>query len=612
MRLCKWSVAVAIIAISYCAALSIDEEKYNAVGSRPNILLMVADDLGWADVCINQDAPCNIKTPTLDGLARSGVRIMRHYTEPWCLPSRSALLTGLAPARMAVNFVHLDTLQANLLLQEQTKHIRGLARALDSAGYFTAWIGKWHALGNPRAFGFNHCFGSLAGQVGDFFRPSLIRYPNRKLASEYSNFTELVKAGETVQGYATELEAQEAHNLIIRLNPHGKKDKRWEFPDRPFFIYLAWHAPHSPHQEVPEARHYEEMGFPAGSHANRMGQIEALDKGVKNVLGAIDKLPSQVKDNTLVVFFSDNGAPSYPSSSRTRSVNPYPTNKPLLGYKGSLYEGGIRTFAVARWAGSSGRIGAGTVVYAPMHVSDWMPTFLLLALGQENVTDILKHLDGVPVWPIVSGTCGSENHKALQKGSGMDLGCRGRPIHISSGLPVLGTLDGSWDSARLKDWKRLEGRAPRLPPLVYVERGALISPNGQCKFFLDPDDSHAAQGRDLLTNAITPSSLIMSGKYPIEKISNRPKKSSKRMRINPSTWRKWAMFKNESCTLAVDSSSFNHTSCSDTVASVQIERLMKESAVVGVNSCKQLDKLWEIRSRHLESTFDGFIRRLIY
>lgn len=478
------------------------------------------------------------------------------------------------------------------------------------------------------------------------------------------------KAGEVVQGYATKLEAEEAHRLILGIDEHGHVDARWESPHRPFFIYLAWHAPHSPHQRIPEAKRYEDRGFRAGVRANRMGQIEALDKGVKHVLNAVDSLPPQARDHTLVVFFSDNGAPSYPpfhhnpsshykssrskhsatfspghrflldhlgrshslsfgvateallansrkvqedmgpviaktaflrerspDSSRSSSSDPYPTNKPLLGYKGSLYEGGIRTFAVARWGRN---IDSGAISHEPFHVSDWMPTFLLLALGNETATPVLEQLDGVPVLPIITGTCSLLNLKAKS-------GCRGRPVYVSSGLPVLERADGSWDSARMKEWIR----DPGLSPLLYAERGALISPNGQCKFFLDPDDWHASSGTDLRTGKTSPSGQIIAGRYPPERLSNSTKGASERNKIlaeslDPSSWRKWAVF-NEAAG-SCPTSARQKSNCD----MVQVEHLRKAAEVTRIRACTQLDRHWESRSRHLESTYRGSIRRLEY
>ena len=222
----------ALVVMSTLSAASVNDENE----PRPNILFMIADDLGWDDICANQrllGEPCDIHTPEIDKLAGRGVRLMRHYTEPWCLPSRSSLLTGLSPARMAVNFVSMDVKETTLLFGQGPRSTKdtpflGLATHLRDAGYFTAWVGKWHSVGRPDKFGFQHCFGSIFGAINDFYRPSLIRF-----SSFDSN--KLKEGPKPLQGYATKLEADEVVALI--------NSDAWSPKERPFFIYLAFHAP---------------------------------------------------------------------------------------------------------------------------------------------------------------------------------------------------------------------------------------------------------------------------------------------------------------------------------------------------------------------------------
>ena len=294
------ALAVAAVAwlslpLAWVSAVGGGPSSASALGSRPNILLMVADDLGWSDVCMNQVGPCDIHTPHLDGLARGGVRLMRHYAEPWCLPSRMALLTGRDPAKLGANFVNVAAEDVEALgggLRGRPSSggggdsgkngndgggagaaAQGLAAHLAAANYFTAWVGKWHTVGDPAAHGFSYRFGSTGGQLKDYFRPGLCRYPellphgNRSrvaashdrhhhrartpLAASASAAAASSSAAvaaamdpqrpvaqvEVAQGYATDLEAAEVERLV------RSKGTRWLPGERPFFIYLAWHAP---------------------------------------------------------------------------------------------------------------------------------------------------------------------------------------------------------------------------------------------------------------------------------------------------------------------------------------------------------------------------------
>jgi hypothetical protein len=190
-------------------------------------------------------------------------------------------------------------------------------------------------------------------------------------------------------------------------------------------------------------------------------------------------------------------------------------------------------------------------------VGDWLPTFLVLALGREKAQVHLQHLDGVPIWSILDGSC--TTNQTISR-----LGCRGREIKISSGLPVLGTSDGSWRRDRLEDLRRIQSKEVReLPPLQYVERGAIISSNGECKFFVDPDNWFSSLGVDLFTHERSPSSKMMAGKLPPE---HQPTLTQK--------WQKWAIF--------------------DKVSS----RCGSESTVNGMFATIEIENLTSYASRH--------------
>ena len=171
------------------------------------------------------------------------------------------------------------------------------------------------------------------------------------------------------------------------------------------------------------------------------------------------------------------------NASFLRPVRNYPTNYPLKGYKGSLYEGGIRTIAVALMPGT---LPEGSFVQAPMHISDWFPTIIHKALNNARATSLTDGLDGKPVWDLLTGKCDASNN----------LSCRGKEIYISSNLPILTPNELR---AATNEWLK-RGNVQMNPVPRFVERGAQFSMDGTCKFFLDPDgpdDSHGFNTRTL-------------------------------------------------------------------------------------------------------------------
>lgn len=330
-----------------------------AGGPRPNIVLMLADDLGWGDVGYHGGP---IDTPNIDSLAKGGVRFTQFYSFPLCSPTRAALLTGRNPIRYGLTYSVVRPWSPYGLDPGETT----LAEAFRSAGYQTAIIGKWH-LGHthvrllPRARGFDHFYGHLNGAI-DYY------------THERDGGIDWQRNGTAVRepGYSTDLLAAEAVRVIEQRDP-----------SRPFFLYLPWNAPHSPHQ-APEALVKKYASIPNERRRLYCAMVDALDTGVGRVTAALDRLG--LRDNTLVLFLSDNGGPLQGGA----------TNGPLRAGKATVFEGGIRVPAIFNWRG----------VLEPAQctqtatVLDLFPT-LLAAAGVSH--SLRRPLDGEDVWAGVRG-----------------------------------------------------------------------------------------------------------------------------------------------------------------------------------------------------------------
>jgi arylsulfatase A-like enzyme len=339
----------------------------------PNVVFMMADDLGWADVAFHGG---NVPTPNLDRLAGDGVELLRHYVAPVCSPTRAGLMTGRFWSRFGVT-----SPQNERALPWDTVT---LPRALKSAGYETCITGKWH-LGSkpewgPNHFGFDHSYGSLAGGVGP--------WDHRYKLGEFS--VTLHRDGELIDepGHVTDLIAQEA---IRWIGGRG---------DRPFFLYVPFTAVHLPIKEPPEWLE-RVPGTISGDVGRHYGAcVMHLDDAVGRIIAAVERAGK--RERTLIVFTSDNGGSTAENNDAKYPADDYPTgrltgdNRPLRGQKGDLYEGGIRVPTVASWPG---RLPPGRIE-TPVHIVDWMPTLCELA-GCAPREDL--RWDGRDIWPLISG-----------------------------------------------------------------------------------------------------------------------------------------------------------------------------------------------------------------
>ncbi len=321
---------------------------------RPNIVFIMADDLGYGDLgCYGNDV---IQTPHIDALAQRGMKFTDYHSNgPVCTPTRAALLTGRYQQRSGLEgviYVRGETRQTGLDPAEFS-----FAEGLQEKGYATAVFGKWH-LGyqkqfNPVHHGFDEFRGYVSGNV-DYHS----HVDNAGIPDWWHNLEK-----EPEDGYVTDLVSEHADRFIR------------EHRDEPFCVYVSHEAPHWPYQgRDDEADRFPgETDFPSwGSRTDRRAayreMVEAMDDGVGLIVDTLREL--ELEEDTLIVYCSDNGA-----------VEEVGDNGSLRGAKGDVFEGGHRVPAIATWPG---RIEPGTTTDETVLGMDWAPTFLRLAGHAEG------------------------------------------------------------------------------------------------------------------------------------------------------------------------------------------------------------------------------------
>ncbi len=335
---------------------------------RPNVLVIVADDLGYADVGFHgcRDIP----TPHLDALAAGGVRCSSGYVSgPYCSPTRAGLLTGRYQTRFGHEF-NPSAAGAGLPTTEVT-----IANRLKSAGYATGLVGKWH-LGSqpeqrPLRRGFDEFFGFLGG------------------AHDYFNDQGILRGDQQVKepDYLTDAFGREAVAFIDR---HAKE---------PFFLYLAFNAVHTP-LEAPAEREAKFSTLSGEKRRTYAAMLSAEDDAIGRV---VQKLrDAKIEENTLIFFISDNGGPVMQGTSINGSIN-----APLRGSKRTTLEGGVRVPFAVSW---KGHLPAGLTYDKPVIQLDILPT-VLAAAGVDSTSE--KPLDGVNLLPYLNGENAAAPHDAL-------------------------------------------------------------------------------------------------------------------------------------------------------------------------------------------------------
>ena len=371
--------AVVVVALSVGAGHAVAERP-----ARPNILLIVADDLGWSDVGWHGGFG---KTPNLDRLVREGVELDRFYVQPQCTPTRAALLSGRQPGRFGPHALGPSNRRA---LPPGTVT---LASSLKSLGYATYQVGKWH-LGSrpewgPNAYGFDESYGTLTGAAD----PWTHKYRAGPYEDTWHRNGQLFDE----EGNATELVADQALRWI--RGEGGEVSS----PRQPWFLYVPFHAVHTPVDTPPDYKKlYEGMVFhddPAkqDSRLRIAAMVSQVDAKVGAFVEALEA--SGQRNNTLVIFLSDNGGIESLKNAYIGDVADSPLNSendPLRGQKAQLYEGGIRVCGFVNWPG----VLAPRVCRSPMHAVDWLPTIAGL-VGFAPETD--PQWDGVDRWEAIAG-----------------------------------------------------------------------------------------------------------------------------------------------------------------------------------------------------------------
>ncbi len=344
--------------------------------ARPNVLLIVVDDLGWADLgCYGADLH---ETPNIDRFAKSAMRFTNAYAAaPVCTPTRASIMTGQHPARLHMTIWHEasgNPPQDKPLIPPVTKgdlslHHTTLAELLHGAGYLTAHVGKWH-LGSagfyPELHGFDiNIGGSFWGCPPTFFYPYRGPFGHRK-EMRYVPRMEGGHEGE----YLTDRLTDEAIGVIRRSK------------EKPFFLNLCYYTVHTPIEGKPEVAAKYAQRLESHDHhqnAHYAAMVEALDENVGRLLKELEN--RQIDDETIVIFTSDNGG--FVNEWRGRKVT---SNHPLRSGKGSLYEGGIRVPLLIHWPSLTS---PGTVSDEPVTTCDFYPTLREgLSLAGESSASI--------------------------------------------------------------------------------------------------------------------------------------------------------------------------------------------------------------------------------
>jgi arylsulfatase A-like enzyme len=272
---------------------------------KPNILFIITDDQGYGDLSLHGNP--YLETPNIDNFGTQSVRFNRFYVNSNCAPSRAALLTGRYTPRTGTH--HVSQNREAMRLEEFT-----IAKALQSAGYYSTCIGKWHNgiqyPYDPTGRGFDEFFGFTGGHINNYFDAELLRGTKP----------------EKTNGYITDVLTDEAIDFINTNK------------DRPFFCYLAYNAPHGPWQ-VPD-KYYDKFRKKGLSEVVSAfwGMVENIDENVGRLLELIDNLG--IAENTIVIFLTDNGAVG-------QAANVY--NAGMRGWKTSVHEGGSRVPLFMRW-----------------------------------------------------------------------------------------------------------------------------------------------------------------------------------------------------------------------------------------------------------------------
>ncbi|QDS89040.1 Arylsulfatase [Rosistilla ulvae] len=404
----------ALAGLLECSTASAQRDQADATPPQKNVVILLADDLGWGDVGFHGGVA---ETPNIDRLASEGLELDRFYAYPACSPARAAMLTGRFPHRYGITGP-VRPRDEGLPMSE-----RLLVADFQDAGYQTALVGKWHlsrstdVAHNPARRGFDHFYGFLDASI-DYYK-----HTNGRGQIDWQRNGQAVEE----EGYATDLLTREAIRIIETRRSGSRQDFRpsnrtgnrqdarqgtestetldeFRYGGKPLCMVVAYNAPHSPFQ-APEHLIAKYRGRLDERSATYAAMIESMDQGIGKIMTAIER--QGMRDDTIIVFASDNGAARMG------------TNAPLRGQKRQVYDGAIRVPCIIH---APGIVKPGTVSDQMIAIHDLLPTLagavgVQLGTGSGSRQDFRrsdktgtldefrdKPLDGENLWPnLVSG-----------------------------------------------------------------------------------------------------------------------------------------------------------------------------------------------------------------
>ncbi|XP_053381274.1 arylsulfatase B-like [Mercenaria mercenaria] len=388
------------------------------LSKQPNILLIIADDYGFNDIGYHGK---EIKTPNLDKLALSGVRLENYYVQPICTPTRSQLLSGRYQIHTGLQHGIIWPSQPNGVPLDSPL----LSEKLKEAGYSTHAVGKWHVGFYEKPFiptsrGFDTYFGYLTGSE-DYY--THYRCYGGMCGNDLRDNTDPADMKKYKGLYSTHLFADKVIDII------EKHDN-----SKPLFVYLPFQAVHAPLQ-VPEEYMRQYQNIKDKQRRTYAGMVSCMDEAVGNITEAMKR--KGLWDNTVLVFSTDNGG----------QVHEGGNNWPLRGWKGSLWEGGMHGVGFVHSKRLNEKM-VGKISRELMHVTDWYPTLVSLAGG--NLKNGTKPLDGFDQWDTINYRRPSPRKELLHN---ID------PLYPASGQPLPNSTFNTTRRAALRvgDWKIITG-----------------------------------------------------------------------------------------------------------------------------------------------------------
>ncbi|KAI5726415.1 hypothetical protein M8J76_002340 [Diaphorina citri] len=372
----------------------------NVACNQPNIIFIIADDLGWNDVGFHGEN--DIPTPNIDALAYNGIVLNRHYTLPTCTPSRAAFLTGKYPFRYGI-----DTPVGAGVVKAVPVTEKLLPQYLKELGYSTHLIGKWHiGCNKEELLPFNRGFDNHVGYWNGY-----LTYND---SIHETDFAVGLDARRNMERYASQMSSKYLTDFFTDQSVHVIKSHNHS---RPLFLQITHAAVHTGTAgnaklptgllQVPDMEENDRTFAHISNPDRRLfaGMLKSLDESVGRVIQSLEE--EGLLGNSLVVFISDNGGPTVDSLHFHGNTA---SNWPLRGTKYSFHEGGVRNVA-ALW---SPLLRKGQVLENLMHITDWLPTLYFIAGG--NMAKLPKELDGFNQWTTLDGSTAFPERDALLVG----------------------------------------------------------------------------------------------------------------------------------------------------------------------------------------------------